>query len=427
MTDSPRIFLGMPGYGRQTSAAGRALWRASRNMDAVCVQYQCGSLLAANFNMLWCEALNMVHRGERVDYFAMLHDDMGAEDFWLDRLIEELENNNLDILGVVAPIKDTRGLTSIALHNEGDNWRPAARLSMQEVFRLPETFTSDDLHHPLLLNTGCWVCRFDMQWARKVHFTINDRIAFNTKLDCYQAVNESEDWYFSRLLHELGLRIGCTRKVKLEHRGEMDFTNTRAWGTHEFDTDVTRRSLLPQRDRDGFEWPRDVLGWLRCEEGKRLWALACGRRVLEVGAYCGLSTICMAQSAESVVSVDPHDGSGTPQPMETFTLFDQNVRRYGVSDRVTPFIGRLSEFCGGEFDLIFIDGQHDLESVKDDIQRSLTMLADGGLLAFHDYHERAHPDVTTAVDELVSAGGSLVLVEQNLAVVRPPAHIALET
>ena len=53
-------------------------------------EYSQGSLLACNFNKLWCAALNIVHRGERLDYFAMLHDDIGAEDGWLDKLIEDM-------------------------------------------------------------------------------------------------------------------------------------------------------------------------------------------------------------------------------------------------------------------------------------------------------------------------------------------------
>ena len=64
------IVLGMPGYGKQTAASGRGFWKASRH-SRVDREYQEGSLLAANFNTLWCYALNKVHRGEPVDYFAM--------------------------------------------------------------------------------------------------------------------------------------------------------------------------------------------------------------------------------------------------------------------------------------------------------------------------------------------------------------------
>jgi hypothetical protein len=240
---NPSVFLGMPGYGKQTAAAGRGLWRACRDMSGVAVEYRQGSLLAANFNGLWCSALNACHRGDNIKYFAMLHDDIGPDDLWLDDLIEELEARNLDLLGVVVPIKDVNGLTSVAIDGEG-TWRPKCRLTMKEVMDLPETFTSEDVGGPLLLNTGCWVCRFDMEWTRKVSFTINDRIVFNKATDRYEAQVEPEDWYFSRLCHEIGLRIGATRKVRVDHRGEVDFSNQHVWG-QAFDASYVSESQIP--------------------------------------------------------------------------------------------------------------------------------------------------------------------------------------
>ncbi len=244
MTTAPqdrRIFLGQPGYGKCTAAAARALWQACAPGVHVDRQYAAGSLLACNFNKLWCHALNIVHAGERLDYFAMLHDDIGCEDFWLDTLIDELERNNLDVLGAVVPIKDFRGITSIALHHEGDNWNPECRLSMRDVYRLPETFTSDDLGGaPLLLNTGCWVAKWNQEWCRQVRFEINDRIVFDRVNNCYRPEVESEDWFFSRLLNDLGLRIGATRKIALKHEGDVEFSNTHAWGTHDFDNESQR-------------------------------------------------------------------------------------------------------------------------------------------------------------------------------------------
>lgn len=216
-------------------------------MDRVRVEYRSGSLLASNFNALWCGALNAVHEGEKIAYFAMLHDDLGLQDFWLDDLIAELERCNLDVLGVVSPIKDVRGMTSVALHNPGDNWRPKCRLTMTEVHQLPETFTSADLGYDLLINTGCWVCRFDMSWAPLVHFTINDRIVIDSKTGRYEAQVEPEDWYFSRLLHELNLRVGATRRLPVQHRGELDFTSATAWGTCAFDAEALSHSIIAKQ------------------------------------------------------------------------------------------------------------------------------------------------------------------------------------
>lgn len=425
-----RVLIGMPGYGKQTAAAGRAFWRACADMSGVACEYRQGSLLASNFNQLWCSALNMVHEGGRLDYFAMLHDDIGAEDFWLDKLIDELEAKELDVLGVAVPIKDRRGMTSMALHREGDNWMPHCRLSMRDVYELPETFTSGDLGRPLLLNTGCWVCKFDLEWARNVSFTINDRIVFNRSANRYQSQTEPEDWCFSRQLHEIGapgsptdgmrpLRIGATRKIAVMHRGEIDFENTRPWGTNTFDSEATAISPVPNA------FPAEIDGWLTPAEGAKLAELSAGKRVLEVGSYCGRSTVCIARTAKEVFAVDYFDGRGTPDLRHTYPEFKANLERYGVADKVTT-LHPDGEIPLPEYDLVFIDAAHDAESVSADIERYTPLLKSGGLLAFHDYNEPAHPGVAEAVNALVRDGGELLSVTEHLAVVKPPAAILTE-
>lgn len=424
-----RVFLGMPGYGKQTAAAGRALWRASRDMANVCIEYQCGSLLACNFNKLWCTALNMVHRGERIDYFAMLHDDIGAEDFWLDALIEELEAKQLDVLGVVVPIKDTRGLTSIALHRPGDNWNPECRLSMRDVFALPETFTSEDLNGaPLLLNTGCWVAKWNQQWCRQVHFEINDRIVFDRPQNAYRPEVESEDWLFSRMLNDLGLRIGATRKIAVAHRGEMDFLNTHAWGSDAFDHESPQRERLISPVPGAF--PHDIDGWLLPTEAAALAEVCRGKRVLEIGSYCGLSTVCIGRAAATVTSVDYFDGRGTPKPRDTRAEFDANIARHGLMHKVRvlhPDDLEQGELPRPEYDVAFIDGAHDYESVRADAIKCLNLLAPGGLLVFHDFRAPMHPGIEQVIDGLLLDGAELLSVHNTLAVVRPPAAVLQES
>lgn len=411
----------MPGYGKQTAAAGRGLWRACVDMSDVAVEYRQGSLLAANFNALWCSALNACHRGIDIKYFAMLHDDVGPEDFWLDKLIQELEDQDLDVLGVVVPIKDSKGLTSIAVDGD-DTWRPRFRLTTSEVAGLPNTFKSEDVGGPLLLNTGCWVCRFNPEWARQVRFTINDRIVFNKALDRYESQVEPEDWYFSRLCHELGLKIGATSKITLEHRGEVDFRNDQTWG-QDFDRSYTDRSQLPEA------FPSEIEGWLHPSEGRALAELSKGKRVLEIGSYCGRSTVCIARTAESVTCVDYFDGRATPMPGSTWERFQESIERYGVKHKVKA-VYPDGPIPGPLYDFAFIDGAHDQESVKTDIRKALEVLKPEGLLAFHDYRTKPgehdngwDPGVTAAVDQLIENGGEIVSRHQTLAVVRPPAHV----
>lgn len=437
-----RIFLGMPGYGELTAGAARGFWRASRLPDAnIYYQYNEGSLLAANFNTLWAKALNLcADESTRPDYFAMQHADIDPEDYWLDTLIEELEARDLDVLGVAVPIKDHKGLTSIALARpDDDRWRPLCRLTMTEIYRLPETFTSDDVGHPLLLNTGLWVCRFDLETCKKLHFTINDRI-IQYPDGTYAAQCEPEDWFFSRLCHEVGLRVGCTRKVKVTHRGPANFTSARVWGVEDYDRSWIDHSPLDDLDpAEHFTLPGGIPGWLTHAEGRELARLAAGKRVLEVGSYAGLSTVCLARTAERVMCVDTFDGRGTAHPADTLSMFKRNLERYGVADQVEWIRATLAEaiklrvidIARGEsdlfldrvtpFDLIFIDGDHSEAAVRADIEAALPLLAPGGLIAFHDYRNHLDPGVGHAVDALIGRGGNLVSLTDSLAVVSPPA------
>lgn len=251
-TSDRKVFLGMPGYGQLTAGASRGFWRATRLPDSqVSFTFFNGSLLALNFNSLWCSALNQRLTEDGPNYFAMQHADVEPSDYWLDDLIDELEANDLDILGVSVPIKSERGLTSLAVdRRDGDTWRPLCRLSTTEVASLPETFTSKDVGGNLLINTGLWVCRFNPDWARKVRFTINDRIVFDSKAGKYIPQVEPEDWYFSRLCHELGLRIGATRKIVLTHRGDAAYPNNQAWGDP-FDSAWLNQSVIPSQPHIG--------------------------------------------------------------------------------------------------------------------------------------------------------------------------------
>ena len=419
-----------------TGGAALGFWRATRLPESqVHYRWRSGSLLAANFNGLWVDALNLARTGRRVDYFAMIHGDVEPPIGWLDTLIDELEAHDLDILGAAVPIKDPNGLTSLALARpDGDPWRPLCRLTTAEIHALPETFTSDDCGHPLLLNTGLWVCRFDPAWRDQVHFTINDRIV-RDKGGVYHAQCEPEDWFFSRLLHELGLRIGATRKIPLVHKGPALFPSDRVWG-EPFDSAYVTESQLPKPSAQWPDFPEDVDGWLTVEEGKALAELARDKRVLEIGSYCGKSTICMARTAEYVLSIDPHDGRGTPEAKPTHQAFKYNLARHSVAGKVDSLIGTLENVgiksytdSAAFFDLIFIDGAHDYASVASDITNALPLLSDDGILAFHDYrrHPGEHdgrwdPGVTQAVDELLARGGALLSRHGSVAVVRPPAR-----
>lgn len=136
-------------------------------------------------------------------------------------------------------------------------------------------------------------------------------------------------------------------------------------------------------------FPHDVRGWLSREEGKKLAELAAGRLVLEIGSYEGRSTICLAQTARLVHAVDWHKGDSGAGFGWTLPKLLENLRLYGLEDKVIVHSGPAVEvgrvLCSRYFDLAFIDGAHDEASVTSDLEIAKRCVVSDGVIAMHDW------------------------------------------
>ena len=204
------------------------------------VRARCNSsLLTKTFNALWCAALNA--RAAGVTHFAMIHADIHPSAHgWLDVMVGELVKHDADMIAAVSPLKNDFGLTSTAVAVDScDPWL-CRRLTMREVYELPETFGAADVGGPLLLNTGLFVCDLSRPWwdelepdgrTLKLCFDFKNRIIRDPETGEFHAEAVSEDWLFSQELNRRGAKLMATRKVVLGHEGSKEYTTDRAWGT----------------------------------------------------------------------------------------------------------------------------------------------------------------------------------------------------
>lgn len=181
--------------------------------------------------------------------------------------------------------------------------------------------------------------------------------------------------------------------------------------------------------------PVDIPTAVSEAEALRLAKLAEGKRVLELGAHLGFSTVVLARAARELHSVDWHRGDLVAGEGDSLGQFRANLRSHGVEDRVVVHVGAfeavLPTLAPGSFDLIFIDGCHSYEAVRQDIELARPLLAPGGTLALHDYDRESCPGfregdwggftasdfgVTRAVDEL----GAPEEIVDTLAVLQVP-------
>jgi predicted O-methyltransferase YrrM len=200
------------------------------------------------------------------------------------------------------------------------------------------------------------------------------------------------------------------------------------------------------------DWRHHALaakGFMPPDEGDALHAaaLAAGAAVggapfVEIGSYCGRSTIWLAAAARScattLFAVDHHRGSEENQAgwewhdpsvvdartgtMDTLPTFRATVHDAGLEEHVVAVVGRspdVARFWGTPAAFVFIDGGHGADPARADYEGWAPHVAMGGTLAIHDvfpdpadggrppYEQIFLPALASGRFRLASATGSL--------------------
>ncbi len=154
-----------------------------------------------------------------------------------------------------------------------------------------------------------------------------------------------------------------------------------------------------------------VKGFLDPREGQELYdrCLAAGELgpTLEIGSYCGKSTVYLGEACRlagrSLFAVDHHRGSEEHQPgesyhdpelfdsvsglVDTFRLFRQTLREAGLEQVVVPIVAATqvaAKDWGTPLGMVFIDGGHSFEAAQADYDCWARHIRIGGILAIHD-------------------------------------------
>jgi predicted O-methyltransferase YrrM len=159
---------------------------------------------------------------------------------------------------------------------------------------------------------------------------------------------------------------------------------------------------------------QSIFGWMPDRELEFLaQQAAVHTNIVEIGSFMGRSTRTLAEATRgTVTAVDTWAGSDEDEHRRILEgkpadwLFDEFKNNMAGLTNVAMIrmtsLDAAANFCtqNALFDFIFIDASHDHENVKADILAWGPLVAPGGTLAGHDFHNGA-PGVIKAVDELL--------------------------
>lgn len=144
--------------------------------------------------------------------------------------------------------------------------------------------------------------------------------------------------------------------------------------------------------------------------------------IAEIGVEYGGFTDVYYKSHYQIYLIDMWDSEGndyyfSKRPGQVERGYDQVIRKYSDKPNVkilkSKSIDASLQFEDSTFDLIYIDADHSLEAVKNDINSWLPKVKKGGIISGHDYDpDIDNPDfskfgVERAVKEIFGSNFSL--------------------
>ena len=130
-------------------------------------------------------------------------------------------------------------------------------------------------------------------------------------------------------------------------------------------------------------------------------------RAVEVGVSQGAysARLLSAWRGRELVSVDPWEGAD-----EVAEQARRLLARFGAHSTIwrTTSLEAARRIEDASLDFVYIDAQHDYDSVRQDLEAWYEKVHPGGILAGHDYFDRAGKRVKSAVDDFMVERGVTV-------------------
>jgi hypothetical protein len=131
--------------------------------------------------------------------------------------------------------------------------------------------------------------------------------------------------------------------------------------------------------------------------------------IAEIGSYVGDSTEIFAKNFTTVYSIDPWlngyddtDGASTSDMTFAENQFNSLLLEYpNIIKNKAKSLDFVKTIENEFFDIVYIDGNHQYEAVKEDILAWLPKVKKGGFITGHDWAQKNHPGVQKAVLEVL--------------------------
>lgn len=144
----------------------------------------------------------------------------------------------------------------------------------------------------------------------------------------------------------------------------------------------------------------------------------------EIGTYAGASACLMLQRPDTwVVTVDTGQFVPKNKVIDTLSAFSNGNMFFYLEGHSWNLYDKVKPLFPEGIDIMFIDGDHQPESIKNDFFLYEGLVNKGGYIVFDDYNDHIYnPQIKPAIDELVKHLTNYEVIGSPDNVFNAPVH-----
>lgn len=147
--------------------------------------------------------------------------------------------------------------------------------------------------------------------------------------------------------------------------------------------DVSDKEFYIQQDKNEWMHVLNLLEKITKEKGKL--------DILEIGAFDGGTTYSFSNFAKSLITLDIiaicRFGGGRENAEKSITKIKNNCSDYQYIGEDSHLENTFNKVKDKKYDVLFIDGDHSYEGVKQDFYMYRPLVKDNGVIILHDVKE----------------------------------------
>lgn len=356
----PSVFIGIPVMrGQIETDFFMSLLAARRNLFNKGIE----QVVISNESSFIPASRNVIASKCNADYLMFIDSDMVFPSYGISRLM----SREKDIIGGLYVRKTDDHKPLIFGFDKAKNFREIFDFPPDEPFQVDGIGTGFLLIHKRVLQ----------KFADDAVFPFSIIYAPNKK-------ELGEDLSFCHKARNMGFEIWCDPTIRLGHIGTTTYDIS----------DFHEKRIYHAWKEKNETYDNDISGWMTKPELNWLKKTASGMdSVVEIGSWMGRSTHALLSGCRGTVyAVDHFQGSPgeieeshkLAQEIDIYEEFQKNVGNFdNLKVLKMPSEEAVNQFKDKSIDMVFIDGSHQYEDVKKDIEMWLPKAKK--LICGHDY------------------------------------------